>query len=56
MGPEQAPGGDALPPEVIVAPGEGAHDDGGGGGVSPWVPAVGLALVGAVAVGWRHRR
>jgi hypothetical protein len=57
-GPEQAPAGDALPPEVIVAP----RDDGGDsdsdsddGGVSPWVPAVGLALAGVVVVGWRRR-
>jgi hypothetical protein len=52
-GPEQGPRGDALPPEVIVAPGGGDDD---GGGLPPWIPAAGVALAGAAAVGWRRRR
>jgi hypothetical protein len=49
---------DALPPELIVALGAGEHEGGDedGDGVSPWMPAAGLALAGAAAFGWRHRR
>jgi MYXO-CTERM domain-containing protein len=44
------PGGGALPPQVIEPPDED------GGGLTPWVPAAGLALAGAAAIGWRRRR
>jgi hypothetical protein len=49
--PTAPPGGDALPPEVVLPPEE--DED---GGVAPWLPAAGLALAGAAAVGWRRRR
>jgi hypothetical protein len=55
--PEIPPGGDApardggaLPPVVVEPP----DDD--GGGIAAWLPAAGLALAGAAAIGWRRRR
>jgi hypothetical protein len=49
--PENPPGGGALPPEVVLPPKE---ED--GGGLALWIPAAGLALAGAAALGWRRRR
>jgi hypothetical protein len=38
-------GGESLPPEVVMADSPGG--DGDGGGLAWWIPAAGLALVGA---------
>jgi LPXTG-motif cell wall-anchored protein len=48
--PGDAGSGGALPPEVMEPP------DDAGGGLAPWLPAAGLALAGAAAIGWRRRR
>jgi MYXO-CTERM domain-containing protein len=47
-----AAGGESLPPEVVVL----ATEDTGGGGVPLWIPAAGLALVGAGTITAVRRR
>jgi hypothetical protein len=49
-------GDTALPPEVIAAPVTPAPEPPRDHGLALWIPALGLALVGAGAYGFRARR